>query len=137
MVHQGPDTRGGSFFRSPYVPEETGQNLEGFMEIADDSLSHSRWIAIFDAVGKGTFDDEEGATHFILEDKTGGVDQKGPVNTQFKLPRFGINDFNTDTLDAGELNEQHWAMIGDNFKTTGICLLNMNVDKALLYSVGR
>ena len=72
------------------------------MEIAEDSLSHYRWIAIFNAVRKGTFDDKEGATQFILEDKTGCVNQKGPVNTPFKCPMFGLGD----TLDAGVLNEQ-------------------------------
>ena len=49
------------------------------MKIAEDALSHARWIAIFDAVGKGTFENKEGVTQFILEEKTGSVDQKGPV----------------------------------------------------------
>ena len=48
------------------MPEEAGQDLEGFMEIAEGALSHTRWIAIFDAVGKGTLDDKEGVTQFIL-----------------------------------------------------------------------
>ena len=95
------------------------------MEISEESLSHPRWIAIFDAVGKGTIGNKEGATQFILEDKTGCVNQKGPVNIPFKRPRFGINNFNSDTLDAGELNEQCWDKIKDNFKTAGICLLSM------------
>ena len=101
------------------------------MEIAESALSHARWIAIFDVVGKGTFNDKEGVTQFIMEGKTGSIDQKRPVNTPFKRPRFGLNNFDADTLDAGKLNEQRWAMVKDNFKTAGICLLNMegNVGK--------
>ena len=76
------------------------------MEIAEDSRSHSRWIANFNAVGKGTFDNEEGAAQFMLEDKTGYVDQKGPVNTLYKRPMFGLGDFDLDALDVGELNKQ-------------------------------
>ena len=97
---------GGSFLWSPYVPEEAGQDSEGFMEIAEDDLSHARWISIFGTVGKGAFDDEEGVTQFIPEEKVGSVDQKGPVKTPFKRPRCGLNVFNVDTLDANELNEQ-------------------------------
>ena len=42
------------------MPDEAGKDLEGFMEIAEDALSHARRIAIFDAVGKVTFGDKEG-----------------------------------------------------------------------------
>ena len=87
------------------------------MEIAEDALSHAMRIAIFDAVGKVTFENEEGVTQFIPEEKTGSVDQKGPVNTPFKRPWFGPNDFDADTLDTDKLNEQCWAMVEDNFKT--------------------
>ena len=78
------------------------------MKIAEDALSHARWIAIFDAVGKVTFGDKEGVTQVILEERTGNVDQKGQTKTPFKRPRFGLNTFNADTLDADELNEQRW-----------------------------
>ena len=50
------------------MPEEAGQDSEGFVEIAETTFPHARWIAIFDAVGKGTFDDKEGITQFILEE---------------------------------------------------------------------
>ena len=102
--------------------------MEGFMEIAEDSLSHSRWIAISNAVGKGAFHDEEGIIQFILEDKTRCVEQKGQSNTPFKHPRFGLEDFDLNTLDAGELNEQRWEKVEYNFKMVGIRLLDMKGD---------
>ena len=86
------------------------------------------WIAIFDAVGKGTFDDKEGVTQFILEEKTGSVNQKGPVKNPFTRPRFGLNAFDADTLNADKLNKQHWATVKDNFQTAGVRLLNMEGD---------
>ena len=58
--------------------------MEGFPEIAETTLPHARWIVIFDAVGKGTFDDEEEITRFILDKKSGSVNQKGPVKNPFK-----------------------------------------------------
>ena len=98
------------------------------MEIAETTLPHARWIAIFGAVGKGTFGDEEGITQFILEEKSGSVNQKSPVKTPFKRPRFGLNAFDADNLDADELNDQRWTMLEDNFQMTGIRLLNMEGD---------
>ena len=59
------------------------------MEIAETALPHTRWIVIFNAVRKETFDNQEEITQFILEEKSGSVNQKGPVKTPFKRPRFG------------------------------------------------
>ena len=103
---KAPTRGGGSFFWSPYVPYEGGQDSEGFMEITEDAFSHARWVAIFDASGKGTFDDKEEFTPFILEEKTRSVDQKVPVNTLFKRPMFGLNNFDANTLDDGEMNKK-------------------------------
>ena len=128
MVYPGPNTRRRFIFLSPYVPEEAGRDSEDFMEIAETTLPHAMWIANFDDVRKGTFDDEEGIIQFILEEKSRSVNQKGPVKNPFKCPRFDLITSDTDTLNADELNRQRWAMVEGNFHTAGISLLNMEGD---------
>ena len=58
------------------MPEEVGQDSEGSMEIAENDLSCARWIAIFDAVKKGTFDNEERLTQFILDERPEAVTKR-------------------------------------------------------------
>ena len=128
MVYPGPNMRRRFLFLCPCVPEEAGQDSEGFMEIAETTLPHARLTAIFNAVRKGTFDDEEGIIQFILEEKSRSVNQKGQVKNPFKCPRFGLIASDTDTLNDDKLNKQRWAMVEDNFHTAGIRLLNMEGD---------
>ena len=69
-----------------------------FMDLKDTSLTHNRRVAIFKAVGKGTFDvtGGEAVTQFILGDKLGYTypsTGENLIQTPFKRPRFMTTDF--------------------------------------------
>ena len=64
----------------------------------------NRWVAIFEVVMQGTFDDRGGevVTELILDDKLGDSDPstgENLVHTLFRRPRFMSNDFYPDSDD--------------------------------------
>ena len=83
--------RGGlSFYKSPCVLAEVGRASKGFMDIHKSSISHIRWITIFEAISSNVFDSEGGITQFLMEDrKEADIDPPSgeePINTPFKRP---------------------------------------------------
>ena len=104
------------------------------MDLKDTALSHNRWVAIFEAVKKGTFDDTggEAVMEFILDDKLGESDPstgKNLVCTPLKCPRFMPNDFDPDSGDKISgglpLDTKRWIWVENYFKTAGTWLLNL------------
>ena len=87
-----PAARGGSPSFAPLVC----QGIEAYHSVC--SWTHNRWVAILEAVKKGTFDDKggEAVTEFILYDKVGDSDPitgENVVHPPFKRPRFMTTDF--------------------------------------------
>ena len=67
-------------------------------------LTHNQWVAIFEAVMQGTFDDRDGEAvmEFFMDNKLGDLDHstgENPAHTPFKRPRFMANNFRPDSND--------------------------------------
>ena len=108
------------------MTEVDGQDSPTFLAMADDPLPHTRWTVIFNEVSNETFGDNAAVAQFIMEERSGGVDQKAHAQTPFKRPKFGWNTFESETDD--EVNEQRRAMAEDSFQTAGVRLLNVEGD---------
>ena len=103
MVYTGACHKGGfSFFCTPHVSGDRSIASCSFVYLNDTLLTHNRWVTIFEALKKATFDDKggKGVTEFILDYKLGDSDPntgENLIHTPFKRSRFMMNDFDPDS----------------------------------------
>ena len=116
-------TKNSSFFRLPFVSEDDGQASPTFLSLCGDPLPHARWTVIFNETSNGTLGDNDEAARFLMEERSGPVDQTAPAQTPFKRPKFGRNKFPSESEE--EVNEKRWAMAEESFQTAGVRLLNV------------
>ena len=100
------------------------------MELKDTTLTHNRWVAIFEAVMQGTFDSRDGEVvmEFVMDNKLGDPDLstgEHPARTPFKRPRFMANDFGPDSDNKDLLNTKRWIQVDDYFQTARTRLLDL------------
>ena len=93
------------------------------MNTHTSSLTHNRWIIIFEAISRNTFDAEGGTTQFLMEDrKEADLDPltgEEIVNIPFKRPQCQSADFKLDAGDGENISTAQWSMVKENFQSAG------------------
>jgi len=120
LVHQGCHEEQ-FLFPNPLCDRRGRPGFPYFLAMASDPLPHTRWTVIFNEVSNGTFGDDAEVAQFIVEERSGTVDQKAQAQTPFKRPKFGWSKFESETDE--EVNEQQWAMVEDSFQMAGVSLV--------------